>query len=119
DQYLVGGYLPQGVAAMRELLDEIGQGGARSRVLGAVKVGLDRARLLRRGVRFEPRDASEVPAEQLAAIDVCWSGMSGVGQVDGMQGAMFALRGTLLSLECGEPMRVARALSMFAITEAT
>lgn len=119
DQYLVGGYVPQGVAAMRELLDEIGQGAPRSRALAALKVGFDRARLIRRGVRFVPREAASVPPEQLAAIDVCWSGMSGVGQVDGMQGAMFALRGTLLSLECGEPMRVARALSMFSITEAT
>jgi eukaryotic-like serine/threonine-protein kinase len=104
---------------MRELLDELGQGVPRSRAIAAVKLGIDRARLIARGIDFQPRDASTVASEQLAAIDVCWSGMSGVGQVDGMQGAMFALRGTLLSLDCGEPMRVARSLSMFAITEAT
>jgi len=119
DQYLVGGYLPQGIAAMEALLDEVGQGAPRSRAIAALKIGLDRARLLGRGIDFTPRDARTIAPEQLAAIDVCWSGMSGVGQVDGMQGASFALRGTLLSLECGEPMRVARSLSMFAITEAT
>ena len=119
DQYLVGGYLPQGVAAMRELLVEVGQRAPRSRPLAALEVARDRARLIARGVHFTPRDERTIPPEQLAAIDVCWSGTSGVGQVDGMQGASFAVRGTLLGLECGEPMRVARALSMFSVAEAT
>jgi hypothetical protein len=119
DQYLVGGYLPQGVAAMQALLAELGLAAPGSRTAAAMKVGLDRARLIGRGVGFTARDAATVPAEELAAIDVCWSGASGVGQVDGLQGAIFALRGTLLSLACGEPLRVARALSAFSLSEAS
>jgi hypothetical protein len=118
DQYLVGGYLPQGVAAMQALLAELGLAPG-SRAAAALRVGFDRARLIGRGVRFVPRDAATIAPERLAEIDVCWSGASGLGQVDGMQGAIFALHGTLLSLACGEPLRVSRALSAFSISEAS
>jgi hypothetical protein len=71
-----------------------------------------RARL--RGLRFRERDPSQVSAERLTRVDICWSVAVGVGLTDPIRGLDFQTRHLLLALSAGEPSRIARALAVEA-----
>src|SRR5262249_2275782 len=62
---------------------------------------------------------SQVSAEDLARVDVCWSAAAGLSLVDPCRGADFQTRGFLLALRAGEPYRVARAMALEAALVAT
>jgi hypothetical protein len=65
-----------------------------------------------RGLKFHERDASQVPANLLRKIDVCWSMALGLSLIDVVRGADFQARNLLQSLSAGEPFRIARALAL-------
>src|SRR5205085_4424994 len=62
---------------------------------------------------------SQLSAERLTRIDLCWSAASGLSIIDPICGAEFQTRGLLLALRAGEPYRVARALTLEAMHVAT
>jgi hypothetical protein len=71
-----------------------------------------RARL--RGLRFTERDPSQVSAERLTKVDICWSVAVGIGLTDPIRGLDFQTRHLLLALSAGEPYRISRALAVEA-----
>jgi len=67
-----------------------------------------------RGLRFRPKDETQVSAEALRIVDVCWSGAVGLAMTDMLRGAYFSTLQLQLALRCGERQRVARTLGLEA-----
>ncbi len=114
EQQLLCGYVDEGLKTFRRVLAAIGMSIPRSRAgaLGSIAVG--RARLWLRGLRFEVREASEIPGDQLLAIDVCRSVANGLSHVDPLRSMDFGTRLLLLALAAGEPYRVSVAVTFEA-----
>jgi serine/threonine protein kinase len=113
-QLLVSGHVEEGLAALREVLAAFGMAlpATQKRAIGSL---LFRRALLRlRGLSFHRRDVSEIPAAELARIDVCWVAAAGLSVVDFIRVTGFQSKGLLLALRAGEPVRIARALAMEA-----
>ncbi len=72
----------------------------------------NRARLMLRGMGFQQRDT--VPASDLERIDVAFVASSGLALFDVVRAADFGARHLLLALDCGEPIRICRALAIEA-----
>ena len=119
EQLLVSGHIEEGLSAIRTVLAKVGMKLARTR-RGALLSMLFRRALVRlRGIRFRERDATQVSAERLTRIDVCWSAAKGLSLTDPLRGSGFQARQLLLALKAGEPYRVARSLAMEAGFSAT
>ena len=73
-----------------------------------------RAQIRLRGLRFRARDPSQISAEALTRIDVCWAAVCGLSITDPIRGADFQARSLLLALRTGERYRIARALAIEA-----
>ena len=73
-----------------------------------------RARLKLRGIRFTPRDTSQLPREELARLDIVWTAACGLSMTDWIHGASFQALNLLLALDAGESLRVRRALFLEA-----
>jgi hypothetical protein len=111
EQFLISGHIEEGLSAIAAVLEGVGLKLARS-PRGALLSMLFRRLLVRiRGIRFRERDATQIPAEKLTRIDICWSAAKGLGFSDPLRGNDFQARQLLLALGAGEPYRVARALA--------
>jgi hypothetical protein len=110
-QSLISGHIDEGLAALRTVLEAVGMRLARTSRGALLSLLARRLWLLFRGVRFRERDASQVSAEQLTRIDICWSVAMSLSIVDTVRAADFQARNLLLALRAGEPYRVARALA--------
>ncbi len=119
ENLLRSGHIDRGLEAIRAVLDALGMGLAKTPLRALLSFLFRRAQLRLRGLRFKERDASQVAAEELARIDVCWSVATGLGVVDTIRGADFQTRHLLLGLRAGEPYRISRALAMEAGYSAT
>jgi hypothetical protein len=113
-QYLVSGYLDDGLRVLRAVLDSVGMKLPRTPRSALLSLLFRRVQLWFRGIRFHEHKASEVPIEDLRRIDICWSVSTGLGLIDVIRGADFQTRGLLFALRAGEPYRIARALGMEA-----
>jgi tetratricopeptide (TPR) repeat protein len=112
EQLLRNGHFDDGIAATRAVLAAVDMSFP-ARAWMAVIVLLATRLLLRlRGLGFVPRDPTQIAADQLTRVDVCWSVMVGMSLTDHVYGAMFQTRHLLLALRTGEPGRVARALAV-------
>ncbi|WP_433936337.1 serine/threonine-protein kinase PknK [Sorangium cellulosum] len=114
EQYLRSGHLESGVAALREVLREVGVEYPASPWRAWTSMLVQRARLELRGLDVRTRDARLVSRKQLACMDACWSAGIGLAWVDRIRTAVFQAKFTLLALEAGEPGRIARALAVEA-----
>jgi len=110
EQFLIGGHLEEGLATTRALVKEVGLAlpegttGAIARLVWyQTRLGLSR-------LRWKARPPAELDARGRFLVDLCWSLSCGLSLVDTTRGAVFALRGPLLALPVGDPMRTARAL---------
>jgi serine/threonine protein kinase len=110
-QSLISGHIDEGLAALRTVLKAVGMKLARTSQRALLALLWRRFWLWFRGVRFRERDASQVSAEQLTRIDICWSVAMSLSIVDTVRAADFQARNLLLALRAGEPYRVARALA--------
>ncbi len=115
-QLLISGHVDDGFALLRTVLDTRRMNVPRSPLGALLALGRRRAWLRLRGLKFTPRDATQVSAEDLSLIDLCWSAGAGLSIIDPVRGADFQTRGLLLALKAGEPYRVARALALEAST---
>jgi hypothetical protein len=112
EQLLVSGRIDEGLAAIEQVLADIGMRLPRTPRAAFVSLLWRRLLLRLRGTRFRERDSTQVASERLIAIDTCWSVTVGLGLVDTIRGLDFGTRGLLLALDAGEPSRVARALAL-------
>jgi hypothetical protein len=111
-QFLISGHIDQGLATLKTVLAAVGMELPSTPLRSLASLLWRRARLRLRGLRFRERDLSQVAPADLTRIDVCWSAGMGLSVVDTIRGADFQARGLLLSLEAGEPSRIARSLAM-------
>jgi serine/threonine protein kinase len=113
-QLVSSGHLDEGLAELNVVLRAVGMMMPKTARQAVFSLILRRLRLRLRGLHYRLRDASQVPAEELMRIDVCWTVAEGLGLIDMIRGAEFQARGLLLALRAGEPNRLARSLGFEA-----
>jgi tetratricopeptide (TPR) repeat protein len=118
-QYMISGHIDVGLATFLTVLKGMGMEMPRSPRWALVVLLLRRLQLWFRGLGFRRRDASQVPAEDLRRIDVCWSAVAGLSLVDPIRAMYFHTRSLLLALRAGEPYRIARELAMEGLQVST
>ncbi len=118
-QLRISGRVDEGLAALQSVLAALGMALPRSPRHSLAWLILRRGWLRLRGFGFHRRDTSQLSAEMLTRIDLCWSAASGLSIIDPICGAEFQTRGLLLALRAGEPYRVARSLALEAMHVAT
>lgn len=111
EQFLRGGYIDEGLAVLTKVLAQMGMKLAKTPMYALLLLLFRRLLTQLRGIKFQERDSSQIPAEQLIRIDTCWSAATGLAIVDTIRGSDFQTRHLLLALQVGEPYRIARALS--------
>ena len=117
EQLLAGGYLDEGMAVARELLDELGlsvPAGQR----GIARLLWRDLRLRLTPLRWTSRRAEEVPPIERVRADASWSAATRLSMIDTIQGAAHAARTPILCLRTGEPWRIARSLAASAMAAA-
>lgn len=115
EQYLMGGHLRRGLTVAAQVLEAVDlkmPKGGRKRAL--ISLLLNRVKIRLRGLKFEPRQAEQIPSSELVRIDTCWAIATGLSLADNIRGADFQTRHLLLALKAGEPYRISRALAMDA-----
>jgi hypothetical protein len=111
EQFLISGYVDEGLAAAESLLSSVGMSMPRTPARAVLRFLLIRSWLWIRGIRFRERSFEEVTSTELSQVDVTWTLGKGLALIDPMQGAYFQVRNLLLALRAGEPYRIARALA--------
>jgi energy-coupling factor transporter ATP-binding protein EcfA2 len=111
EQLLRSGHLDDGLRALETVLGAVGMRLAATRRRAMWSLIRRRMRVRMRGLRFTERDPSQVSAERLTRVDICWSVAVGLGLTDPIRGADFQTRHLLLALAAGEPYRISRALA--------
>jgi serine/threonine protein kinase len=114
DQLLRAGHIDRGVEHVRRVLERVGMALPTTPGRALASVLYRRARVRMRGLRFRERPANDIPAADLARVDICWS-LASLGLIDTIRGADFGARQLLLALNLGERNRLARALAIEAI----
>jgi len=112
EQYLVSGYIDDGLAAFDQVLSIVGLKLSTSPKAALLSILWRRLWLKVRGLRFTERTAEELGPERLLELDTYWTVSRGLGMVDTVRGMDYQVRHLLLALQCGEPYRVARGLAL-------
>ncbi|HTQ44711.1 MAG TPA: protein kinase [Polyangiaceae bacterium] len=112
DQLLRSGHVDDGLRVLEGVLARVGVTMPRTPGAAVRSLLMRRAWLRLRGLRWREQQVSQIAPDVLTRIDVCWSAGVGLDVVDHIRGADFQTRTLLLSLQAGEPLRVARALAM-------
>jgi tetratricopeptide (TPR) repeat protein len=111
-QFLISGHIDEGLTTLKTVLAAVNMTLPSTPLLSLASLLRRRALLRWRGLGFRERDRTQIAAADLTRIDVCWSAGVGLSVVDTIRGADFQARGLLLSLDAGEPSRIARSLAM-------
>ena len=114
EQLLSSGHLDEGRRVLGEVLAQVGMSLPPSPKRALLSLLTRRVKLKIRGYSFKERPEAEIPADKLHMVDICWAVSTGLSMIDNIRGADFSARGLLLSLDAGEPVRIANTLSMEA-----
>lgn len=115
-ELLIGaGHLERGREVLAEVLARFDLRLPTSQAEALLSAAFWRARLRVRGLEFVVRPAGATNEDALARVDACWTVASSMGFFDAVRAFGFQTRHLLLSLELGDPPRLARALAMEAI----
>ncbi len=120
EQLLINGRIERGVAALEQLLNDIGVGFAKKPRRALTSLLWNRAVLRIRGLGFKERHRREIAETDLLAIESLKAAAHGLALVDAIRGADFQARCTRLSLTKGSRFEVSRALifeGMFRSTQ--
>jgi tetratricopeptide (TPR) repeat protein len=112
EQLLRSGHFDRGMAATKDVLSSVGMRLPSTPLRALILLVVWRVLLFMRGLRYKERDATQIPARELARIDTCWSLGVGMSLTDNIFGALFNTRTVFLALDAGEPHRIARALGL-------
>jgi len=115
DQLLRSGRIDQALDLFSGVLSDLGIALPRSTFAAVVQLVWLRLKTRLRGLSYEERDESAVPADDLARIDVCYALGTGLATFEHLRGPLFYCRSSYLALKAGEPSRVSRALALEAI----
>ncbi len=110
-QFCASGHIDEGRAALETVLNRLGMKLPSTRLRALLSMFWHRFRLWLRGLKYREQSADQVPADELARIDISWSVAIGLTMIDTIRGADFQTRNLLLALRAGEPYRVARSLA--------
>jgi serine/threonine protein kinase/tetratricopeptide (TPR) repeat protein len=110
-QFLSSGHVDEGLTTLSGVLKTVGMDLARTPRRAFWSLVFRRAQLRLRGLGYRPRPVSQLSAEELRRINICWSAAAGLSMVDTIQGAYFHTRALLFALDAGEPYYLARALA--------
>jgi eukaryotic-like serine/threonine-protein kinase len=108
EHFLKSGGETEGLRLLRESLGDVKLGYPETTASAVVSLLGNRARLMLRGMKFEPRP--NVSPTELARIDVAFVAATGLAMFDVVRAADFGARHLLLALDGGEPIRICRAL---------
>lgn len=112
EQFLAHGHLEKGMEVLRSQLREAGVEVPRQiRELNA-QLTSHIERLSKRGLAFAERSEFELGRRELDRIDVAWTAGKGLLLNDPTQAALLLAQCTYMSLESGEPRRLARSLAL-------
>jgi serine/threonine protein kinase len=118
EQYLVSGHIDPGLAALRAVLAEVGVDLPKSPTRALGRLLWDRLCVRLGGLRWTPRDESQIAPHDLVRLDVYDTVALGLGMVDTIRGASFHQRGLRLALRLGEARRIGRFVALAAIYQA-
>ena len=111
-QFFISGHIEDAGRALNTVLSKLGMKIPKTARKALFSLLLRRTQIRLRGLRFQERDETQIPARDLLRIDTCWAVGVGLGIFDMVRGADFQARHLVLALRAGEPYRVARALAM-------
>jgi eukaryotic-like serine/threonine-protein kinase len=119
EQLMRAGQIEKGLEVLRFVLRSIGITLPETRRQVVWSLVWSNIKLWWRGTKFRERDAGQIPADELARIDLCWSIGSILALADTALGSALH-RGYFipLALAAGEPNRVALALGGLACADA-
>lgn len=112
EQFMFAGAFGEGEAVIRKVLGRVGLSVAQGVPGAFASFALETLRNRLRGLGFTRRDASAIPPEELALIDTLWSVTIGLSMAQPLASQAFQQRHLRVALEAGEPLRVARALTI-------
>ncbi|MBT3217696.1 MAG: hypothetical protein HN348_01285, partial [Proteobacteria bacterium] len=111
-ELLNSGHTERGLEIAGPVLDELQIPYPRTQ-LGAV-ISLFRRRLTLRLRGLESQPSTELSRRDSLRMDICWSMTTGLGLVDNIRNFDFGSRLILLALSSGEPLQIARGLTIEA-----
>jgi len=118
EQFLMGGYLDEGLTRLRAVLAASGLPLPTTPGRALLGMLLRRPYMLLRGTAFRERAEHAVPPYELWRVDLCHSAVRSLGFTETIFAIELQMRHLLLALKVGEPYRAARALGFEAIADA-
>ncbi len=115
DALLRGGYVEEGLEAIRGVLGDIGLRLARTPMRALFALLVWRLWLRVRGLGFRPRALTEITTDAMTPVDVCETVALGLSMVDVVRSTEYGARYLAAALKLGEPSRVSKAMSLEAI----
>jgi hypothetical protein len=107
---LRGGYIAEGLEALRSELSAVGEHLPVTARGAMASMLYHRGKLRLRGMGFKPRTEDAVPQQLRERFDICWTTASGLCMVDIPRGLDFQARALHAALDAGVPGPIARAL---------
>lgn len=114
EQLLLSGHVEDGIRVLSTVLADIGEALPDTPKRALASLLWQRALLRLRGLRWSPRDESEIAPRELVRLDVYQTVATGLTLVDNIRGADYQCRFLRMALRLGEPVRLIRALSFEA-----
>lgn len=112
------GNIDLGTSVVERVLRDAGEAAPEGELHAWLLLLVRSVRVRARGTRWRPRSSSEVSLDDQQALDAMWAFSVGHGPVDQLRAYACAAAHTLRALDVGDPMRVARAFAMEALTAA-
>ena len=119
EQLLISGRIAPGLAALDELLAEIGVTVPKTPKRALFSLIRHRIQLRLRGLGFEEHHRKEISDADVLRLDVLKGAAQGLAMVDSIRGADFQTRQLLFALRSGHRPHIARSLLLEAMYQAT
>jgi len=118
EQFLMGGYLDDGLTRLRSVLADAGLPLPATSRRALLAIILRRPYMLLRGTRFRERSETEIASDDLWRVDLCQTAVRSLGFTETIPAIELQMRHLLLALKVGEPYRIAVAMGFEAIADA-